>query len=88
MKRIIVAAALAGAMGFAGAYQAQAQSSAQLAMMESRFKAADKDGDGKLTRDEAKAGMPRVYSNFAKIDQSGKGYVTIDEIKAAMAAMM
>lgn len=58
----------------------------QAQMAEQRFKAADKDGDGKLTRDEAKAGMPRVYSSFDKIDTGKLGYVTIDQIKAAMAA--
>ncbi|MEK4034315.1 EF-hand domain-containing protein [Methylocystis sp. IM3] len=84
MKRQIGAAALVTAMAIFGASMAQAQSVAQ---MESRFAAADKDGDGKLTREEAKAGMPRVYANFSKIDRDGKGYVTIDDIKAAMAAM-
>jgi hypothetical protein len=67
---------------------AQAQSAAQLAQMQSRFAAADKDGDGKLTLAEAQAGMPRVAANFSKIDRAGKGYVTVDEIKAAMASMM
>lgn len=88
MKRIIGAVAVAWAMFSCGAPVALAQSAAQLSMMEGRFKAADKDGDGKLTRDEAKAGMPRVSSNFDKIDKGGKGYVTLDEIKAAMASMM
>jgi Ca2+-binding EF-hand superfamily protein len=88
MKRTIGAAALAWAVVFCGASAALAQSAAQISMMEGRFKAADKDGDGKLTRDEAKAGMPRVSSNFDKIDKGGKGYVTLDEIKAAMAVMM
>jgi hypothetical protein len=57
------------------------------AMLEKRFKEADKDGDGKLTLDEAEAGMPRVAKHFAEIDKDKKGYVTLDEIKAAMAAM-
>jgi Ca2+-binding EF-hand superfamily protein len=85
MKQVISAAALVTAMTLLCAGAAQAQSVAQ---MESRFAAADKDGDGKLTKDEAKAGMPRVYANFAKIDRAGKGYVTIDDIKTAMASMM
>ncbi len=57
------------------------------ARLEKRFKEADKDGDGKLTLDEAKAGMPRVAEHFAEIDKDKKGYVTLDEIKAAMATM-
>ena len=64
-----------------------AQTPAQIAEMESKFAAADKDGDGKLTPEEAKAGMPRVSKNFAKIDVGGKGFVTVEDIKTAMAAM-
>ncbi len=59
----------------------------RMARIEQRFKAADKDGDGKLTREEAEAGMPRVAKNFDKLDKDHKGYVTLDEIKAAVAAM-
>jgi hypothetical protein len=66
---------------------ALAQSAAQIAEMESRFAAADKDGDGKLTPEEAKAGMPRVSKNFAKIDKGAKGFVTVEDIKDAMALM-
>ena len=38
----------------------------RMAQLEKRFKEADKDGDGKLTLDEAEAGMPRVAKNFAR----------------------
>jgi Ca2+-binding EF-hand superfamily protein len=51
-----------------------------------QFAKADKDGDGKLTLDEAKAGMPRVAKRFDTLDKDKKGYVTLDELKAAMAA--
>lgn len=50
-----------------------------------RFASADKNGDGRLTLEEAKAGMPRVAKNFDTIEKDKKGYVTLDEIKAAMA---
>ena len=56
------------------------------ARLEQRFKEANKKGDGKLTLEEAQAGMPRVAKNFAEIDKDKKGYVTLDEIKAALAA--
>lgn len=56
-------------------------------MIEQRFKAADKDGDGKLTKDEAEAGMPRVAKHFDEIDKDHKGYVTLDQVKAAAAQM-
>ncbi|MCM0036644.1 MAG: EF-hand domain-containing protein [Burkholderiaceae bacterium] len=47
-----------------------------------RFTAADKNGDGKLTLEEAKAGMPRIAANFKRIDVNNDGFVTMEEIKA------
>jgi Ca2+-binding EF-hand superfamily protein len=58
----------------------------QQAQIEAKFKEADKNGDGKLTLGEAKAGMPRVASNFDMIDKDKKGYVTLEDIKAAMSS--
>lgn len=49
--------------------------------IEERFKAADKDHDGKLTLSEAKAGMPRIARGFDKIDKDKKGYITVEQIK-------
>lgn len=51
--------------------------------IEARFAAADKNGDGKLTKEEAKEGMPRVAKNFDRIDKDKKGYLTLEQIKAA-----
>ena len=51
-----------------------------------QFAKADKDGDGKLTLDEAKAGMPRVARRFDTLDKDKKGYVTLDELKGALEA--
>ena len=53
--------------------------------MEARFKAADKDDDGSLTREEAKA-LPRVAKNFDAIDTDKSGTVTLKEIRAYMKA--
>ncbi len=50
--------------------------------IDARFKAADKNNDGHLTLEEAKAGMPRVAKGFDRIDVDRKGYVTADQIKA------
>jgi hypothetical protein len=52
------------------------------ALIAERFKAADVDHDGKLTREEAKAGMPEVYKRFDKIDARKRGYVTERQIGA------
>jgi Ca2+-binding EF-hand superfamily protein len=48
-----------------------------------RFKKCDKNHDGKLTKDEAKGCMPRIYDHFSYIDSNSKGYVTVAEIEAA-----
>ncbi|HTS53078.1 MAG TPA: EF-hand domain-containing protein [Burkholderiales bacterium] len=53
------------------------------AKMEAAFKAADKDNDGTLDKEEAKA-MPRVAKHFDAIDTDHDGTVSMDEIKASM----
>ena len=65
------------------AAQAYAQESFRDRQIDERFAAADKNHDGKLTLEEAKAGMPRVAANFDKIDTQKRGYLTVDQIKAA-----
>ena len=57
---------------------------AKLTELETRFKAADKNADGKLTLQEAKDGMPRIADAFGHIDIEKKGYVTLDQIRAIM----
>ena len=52
------------------------------AELETRFKAADKNTDGCLTRQEAEAGMPRIAKGFDRIDEAKKGCITLDQIKA------
>ena len=59
-----------------------ATQASEIKLAEERFAAADKNADGKLTLEEAKAGMPRIASSFSKIDVDKKGYVTLDQIKA------
>ena len=59
-----------------------ATQASEIKQAEERFAAADKNADGKLTLEEAKAGMPRIASSFSKIDVDKKGYVTLDQIKA------
>jgi hypothetical protein len=54
--------------------------------IEARFNAADKDHDGKLTKAEAKAGMPRVAQNFEKIDANNAGFITLAQIGAFVSA--
>ena len=43
------------------------------AEMQKRFAAADKNGDGRLTKAEAEAGMPYVHKHFDEIDKAEAG---------------
>ena len=61
-------------------YAADPPPPANEAEIAARFKAADKNGDGKLTYEEAKAGMPRIAAVFDKIDTDNKGYLTLPQI--------
>jgi Ca2+-binding EF-hand superfamily protein len=47
-----------------------------------KFQAADVNHDGKLTLEEAKAGMPRVAEAFDTIDVEKKGYLSLEQIQA------
>jgi Ca2+-binding EF-hand superfamily protein len=71
-------------LAFASAASAQtpnANQQKQIQDAQEKFTAADKNTDGKLTLEEAKAGMPRIASNFKKIDTNNDGFVTMEEIK-------
>jgi EF hand len=49
-----------------------------------QFQAADANGDGKLTKEEARTGMPGVYRNFERIDTKGQGFITQEDLMMAM----
>jgi Ca2+-binding EF-hand superfamily protein len=86
-KRIIssaLALALVAVSGVSAAQTVDAAMQAKLTEVETRFKAADKNADGKLTLQEAKDGMPRIANAFSHIDTEKKGYVTLDQIKEVM----
>lgn len=53
--------------------------------LEQRFAAANVTQDGRLTREQAIAGMPLVAENFYAIDVDNKGYVTLPEVGAFLA---
>jgi len=86
-KQIIscaLALALVAVSGVSAAQTVDAAMQAKLTEVETRFKAADKNADGKLTLQEAKDGMPRIANAFSHIDTEKKGYVTLDQIKEVM----
>lgn len=49
-----------------------------------RFKKADSDGNGTLSKEEAEKGMPRLAKNFDAIDTNKDGQISPDEIRAYM----
>lgn len=51
-----------------------------VAQLGERFRQADTDGDGYLTRAEARRKMQRVFDHFTQIDRTGKGYVSEAEL--------
>ena len=48
-----------------------------------RFAKCDVNRDGRLTKEEAKGCMPRIYDHFSYIDSGNKGYITVAQIQAA-----
>jgi Ca2+-binding EF-hand superfamily protein len=83
--------ALAGRVGFAlvlaliaadAAAQDADHAKQMAAEMQKRFAAADKNGDGRLTKEEAQAGMPYVYKHFDEIDKTKQGSISLAEIAA------
>ncbi len=86
-KRILsvaLAFALVAVSGVSAAQTIDPATQAKLTELETRFKAADKNADGKLTLQEAKDGMPRIADAFSHIDIEKKGYVTLDQLRAVM----
>ena len=77
---LALAASLAAGPAFAQASRAGRGDMAE--KLKARFAAADKNGDGKLTKDEAKAGMPFVYKHFDEIDKAHTGTVSMGDIAA------
>lgn len=87
MKMMVrIAAVLAATLALAPAANAQMYDMA-LSQLTARFKASDKNGDGKLSLQEAKdGGMTRVAANFTTIDTDKDGYVTFAQLKAELDA--
>lgn len=84
IRQLTASMVAVAALAFASAASAQtpnANQQKQIQDAQEKFTAADKNTDGKLTLEEAKAGMPRIASNFKKIDTNNDGFVTMEEIK-------
>jgi Ca2+-binding EF-hand superfamily protein len=62
--------------------QEHAQNGDRAQKMQQRLKAADKDQDGKISKAEADASLPRLAKNFPTIDANNDGFITRDEMRA------
>jgi Ca2+-binding EF-hand superfamily protein len=60
----------------------KARRSARQAQAAERFRHADADGDGAISRAEAEAHAPRLAQKFARIDTDRDGRLTQDELRA------
>lgn len=91
MKPIILCAMLGALLGSSLAYTQSAPTTMQakqpkyLTLFEERFRAADKDSDGALSKPEAQAaGLARIADHFDEIDLNKDGKVTIEELRDAL----
>ncbi|MEM5326061.1 EF-hand domain-containing protein [Paraburkholderia sp. JHI2823] len=69
-----------------GAANGSARVERMMAQVQSRFAAANTTHDGKLTREQAQAGMPMVAQHFEEIDAQQAGFVTLAQIEDFMRA--
>jgi hypothetical protein len=53
-----------------------------------RFKRADTDGNGVLSRAEAEKSLPRLYRRFDHVDANRDGQISLDELAAARKARL
>lgn len=77
----LIAALLASGAVFAQA-PADAAKGEHAHKMHERLKAADKNGDGLISREEASASLPRLAKHFDEIDANKDGQISKEEMKA------
>ena len=84
------ALSIIGLLAWGTAAHAQAPNAGRLekarSELQKRFDAADTNKDGKLTRQEAQAKMPKVYKNFDAIDASHAGSISLADIETFVAS--
>lgn len=86
MRSLIASLSLIGLASFVlAATPAIADDASRNKEIQERFAKCDINRDGKLTLDEAKGCMPRIYDHFSRIDEQNKGYVTVNQIEVMAA---
>lgn len=84
---MLIGALLGGGMAVAQSPSEPVKQPHPVSKFSDQFKAADKDGDGALTRSEAQtANLVRVVENFDRIDANRDGKVTREEIRTLIRA--
>ena len=74
-------AAILTALGLASAAAIAVAAPEGRGPMADRLKQADTNGDGMISREEAKA-LPRILANFDAIDANHDGQISADELRA------
>lgn len=83
--KIVIAALFALSLAAPAFAQTEPPADFDEAAWQAEWKAGDTDGDGKLSRDEAKAGNANITDEvFDQIDTDGDGFISPDEDKAAL----
>ncbi|MBN3829154.1 EF-hand domain-containing protein [Burkholderia sp. Ac-20384] len=84
----IVSAAASAQQVPPGAANGGARVERALMQLQTRFANANTTHDGKLTREQAAAGMPMVAQHFDEIDTQHNGYVTLEQLAGFMRQRM
>ena len=58
------------------------------ARIQERFRKADTNGDGRISREEAQRSMPELARDFDRIDANKDGMVTMEELETARKARL
>lgn len=84
----IVSAAASAQQVPPGAAAGSLRAEHALMQLQTRFASANTTHDGKLTREQAAAGMPMVAQHFDEIDVQHNGYVTLSQLAGFMRQRM
>ncbi|WP_081087870.1 EF-hand domain-containing protein [Burkholderia cepacia] len=84
----IVSAAASAQQVPPGAANGGARVERALMQLQARFASANTTHDGRLTREQATAGMPMVAQHFDEIDTQHNGYVTLEQLAGFMRQRM
>ena len=82
IRNLLLVASLASLpmIGFAQDSSGDASGGGRGQKLMAKFKAADTNGDGQLSKDEMSKGMPRLAAHFDEIDTNHDGQVSKQEL--------